>query len=83
MENGQKSGEGTYKWASGSSYTGSWSKDQMNGKGTYQYSEKETGYKVTGSFKDGKPNGECQYYTDSTKYYKTDWSDGKCVKIYE
>lgn len=81
--NGQKSGQGTYTWISGASYEGKWSEDQMNGSGTYFYPTNESGYKLAGSFEDGKPSGECQYYTDSSTYYQTDWSNGKCVKIYE
>lgn len=80
---GQKSGNGTYKWSSGASYEGSWSTDQMNGNGTYFYPENENGYKLTGVFENGKPNGECQYYVTTSTHYKTDWSKGKCVKIYE
>ena len=55
----------------------------MNGQGTYFYSDKETGYKLTGNFEKGVPNGECQYYMTETEKYKTDWNNGKCVKIYE
>ena len=55
----------------------------MNGDGTYFYPSDAKGYKLTGSFKNGKPNGECQYYTDSSTHYQTDWANGKCVKIYE
>lgn len=80
---GCKSGQGTYVWASGASYEGNWENDKMNGKGTYFYSEKETGYKLTGNFEKGAPNGKCWYYTNSSESYKTDWLNGKCVKMYE
>lgn len=80
---GQKSGQGTYNWTGGASYDGSWSGDQMNGTGTYFYSSEETGYKLAGKFESGKPSGQCEYYVSSTEYYKTDWSYGRCVKIYE
>lgn len=83
VSNGQKSGQGTYTWTSGASYMGKWSDDQMDGSGTYLYPSSENGYKLVGSFKSGKPSGECQYYTNSTTHYKTDWTNGKCVKIYE
>lgn len=83
VANGQKSGGGTYTWNDGASYEGAWENDQMSGDGVYYYSTDEDGYKLEGTFKEGKPSGECQYYTDSTTKYKTDWSDGKCVKIYE
>ena len=83
VSDGQKSGQGTYTWVSGASYEGKWDGDQMNGAGTYFYSSNEDGYKLVGSFENGKPNGECQYYTNTTTHYQTDWSKGKCVKIYE
>ena len=81
--NGQKSGQGTYTWTSGASYEGKWSDDQMNGSGSYFYPTDEDGYKLVGSFENGQPTGECQYYVNSTKHYKTDWVNGRCVKIYE
>jgi hypothetical protein len=83
VTDGQKSGQGTYKWTSGASYEGKWSEDQMNGSGTYFYPSSDDGYKLAGSFENGKPNGECQYYTNSSTHYQTDWTNGKCVKIYE
>ena len=55
----------------------------MSGQGTYFYSNKETGYKLTGTFEKGVPNGECRYYVTSSESYKTDWKNGKCVKVYE
>ena len=83
MVNGQKSGQGTYKWTSGASYEGEWSDDQMNGSGSYFYPTDEDGYKLVGSFENGQPTGECQYYVNPAKHYKTDWMNGRCVKIYE
>ena len=83
VSNGQRSGQGTYTWTSGASYDGNWSNDQMNGSGTYFYPSSEDGYKLAGSFENGKPNGECKYYADLLTYYQTDWVNGKCVKIYE
>ena len=80
---GVKSGQGVYKWKNGASYDGQWKKDEMNGTGIYMYSSKEKGYKLTGKFKNGQPTGSCQYYESTTKCYKTDWSNGRCVKIYE
>ena len=55
----------------------------MSGEGTYIYPSEKNGYKLVGTFANGKPNGSCQYYVDSTAYYQTDWSNGKCEKIYE
>lgn len=81
--NGRKSGQGTYTWISGASYDGDWAEDRMDGQGTYFYSSEENGYKLTGKFDSGKPDGECTYYVTSSEYYKTDWSNGGCVKVYE
>ena len=83
VENGVKTGQGNYKWASGASYDGTWSNDRMDGSGTYYYPDSDDGYMLVGTFTEGKPNGECKYYETSSTYYKTDWSNGKCVKIYE
>lgn len=80
---GRKNGSGQYTWASGASFDGSWKEDQMNGNGTYYYPKTETGYKLTGSFSNGKPEGSCHYYTSANKSYKTDWVNGVCIKIYE
>ena len=55
----------------------------MNGEGTYAYSDQENGLKLTGTFADGAPSGQCTYYVSATEYYVTDWSNGKCVKVYE
>ena len=83
VSNNQKSGQGTYEWTSGASYEGEWSEDKMSGTGSYYYSSTEGGYMLTGEFKNGYPDGECTYYVSSSEYYKTDWSNGKCVKVYE
>lgn len=83
VSEGKKSDQGTYTWVSGASYDGKWSDDQMNGAGTYLYPSSENGYKLSGTFENGKPSGECQYYVNSSTHYKTDWVKGKCVKIYE
>lgn len=83
VESGMKVGQGTYIWCSGASYEGNWADDQMHGQGTYFYPASESGYKLTGNFQKGVPNGECRYYTSAIKSYKTDWSNGWCVKIYE
>lgn len=81
--NGMKSGIGDYKWNDGASYSGSWSNDLMDGEGTYYYRSSDKGYALKGTFKNGKPNGSCYYYTSASKSYKTDWDNGRCIKIYE
>lgn len=83
VSDGQKHGQGRYTWKSGASYDGSWKEDKMSGMGTYMYPDSEKGYKLTGEFENGKPDGTCQYYVSLSEHYKTDWSNGKCVKIYE
>lgn len=83
VKNGMKSGNGVYTWSSGASYDGTWKKDRMEGTGTYFYGRKETGYKLSGSFKNGRPEGTCQYYESISEHYKTKWSNGSCVKVYE
>ena len=55
----------------------------MDGKGTYYYQKNENGVKLTGTFNKGEPEGKCSYYVSDSKYYETDWANGRCVKIYE
>lgn len=83
VDGGMKSGTGTYTWASGASYQGAWQDDKMNGPGTYTFPAGQVGNKIVGSFVDGYPDGQCQYYADAIKQYKTDWQGGRCVKVYE
>lgn len=83
VNNGSKNGLGVYTWKSGAAYDGNWSSDKMNGTGTYFYPSSANGYKLVGNFVKGFPNGECRYYVNATTSYKTDWINGKCVKIYE
>lgn len=80
--NGKKSGDGVYTWASGARYDGKWKNDMMNGKGTYYYPPNSKAIKVDGSFESNQPTGTCWVYTSSDSY-KTDWKNGRCVKIYE
>lgn len=77
----KRDGTGTYKWNDGASYSGIWKADQMNGKGVYYYADNEKGLKLSGTFKDGKPDGSCYYYTSSSNSYITTWSDGKCTAV--
>lgn len=80
---GVKTGSGLYTWVGGAKYDGHWSEDKMSGTGIYYYPTSANGYKLSGSFDAGKPNGTCQYYSSSSTSYKTDWVNGSCVKIYE
>ena len=81
--NGNRHGNGTYTWCNGATYTGYWQNDEMHGAGTYKYVSNSDGYKLDGSFENGVPNGECKYYTSSTKYYVTTWQNGSCIKVTE
>ena len=45
-------GQGTYTFASGTTYTGEFKDDKFNGQGTYTSAD---GTKRTGEWKDGKP----------------------------
>lgn len=83
-ENGKWSGKGKYTWKSGASYDGEWSDGTMNGSGTLYYAKSQNGYKLVGTFKDGKPTGVCTYYSNEnnlSESYKTTWENGKCVKV--
>ena len=83
-KNGKWSGKGKYTWKNGAYYDGDWSDGQMNGNGTLYYAESQNGYKLVGTFKDGKPSGVCTYYPDKntpSKTYNTTWENGKCVKV--
>ena len=55
----------------------------MNGKGTYYFPEDSDGYKLVGPFEDDAPDGDCDYYVNKDKKYKTTWSEGKCIKLTE
>ena len=81
--NGLRDGEGVYEWTDGASYSGDWSADQMNGDGVYYYPTNGTGYKLSGSFLKGKPDGTCTYYPTSSTSYETTWKNGKCTKVTE
>lgn len=80
---GNRSGQGKYKWKNGASYSGTWSNNLMDGSGTYFYPPNGGGYKLEGTFDSGKPVGQCIYYKTSTDFFKTDWENGRCVKVYE
>ena len=80
---GLRSGKGIYRWTDGAYYDGQWSEDKMSGEGTYYYPKDSDGYKLTGTFSDGKPNGECKYYVTSSRSYSTTWNNGKCIKVTE
>ena len=73
-----RDGEGTFTWTDGAMYKGNWKNDTMNGRGEYKYSSDTYPY-ISGSFKNGRPDGTVTYYKDSSKSFKTSWKDGVCV----
>lgn len=81
VKKGRKSGRGTYKWKNGADYDGEWKKDQMSGLGIYTYPSKSKGLSLRGKFKNGKPYGTCTYTTYSYDIYKTEWENGRCIKV--
>lgn len=70
-------------WSDGASYDGEWSDDVMNGRGEYCYAPGSAGSRLVGTFENGMPNGECTWYQNDAKSYKTIWENGKCVKVIE
>lgn len=80
---GKRSGSGIYTWKDGQKYDGNWSEDKMNGNGTYYYASGSNGYKLTGNYANGYPDGECYYYVSLSRSYLTLWSKGKCYKVME
>ena len=44
FEDGKMSGQGTYKWESGNTYTGQWVEDMMSGRGTFYWDKEGATY---------------------------------------
>lgn len=87
VQQGVRSGQGTFYWRSAdgaeiASYNGGWQDGQMNGSGTYYYT-KDTYPKLTGTFKQGVPDGEMRYVKSSSKTFKAIWKDGACTQVKE
>tara|TARA_B110000238_G_C16124552_1_gene438626 strand:- start:739 stop:1824 length:1086 start_codon:yes stop_codon:yes gene_type:complete len=70
-------GNGSFMWASGSSYSGNWIDGEMSGFGTYVWS---TGRKYVGEWLIGKMNGEGVLTEENGKVVKGDWLDGEFVE---
>ena len=79
----KRNGSGSYQWKSGQYYEGNWTDDSMNGYGTYYYKGQYNYPKISGSFKNGVPDGECTYYQDENTSYSTQWTNGQCTKVSE
>lgn len=82
VENGKRSGSGTFHWMSGgtvvASYNGNWEDDLMDGQGTYNYNSGDYPY-VEGTFQKGLLEGKATYYKEKGKSFKTLWKNGVCV----
>ena len=80
---GKRDGTGTYTWRTGEFYDGKWTDNNMNGYGTYYYKGKEKYPRLSGIFENGVPNGSFSYYIDANTHFKTEWENGKCIKVIE
>lgn len=82
VADGKRSGKGVFTWKQGGTtvakYDGQWSDDQMDGTGTYYYSDSDYP-KIEGTFKNGNLEGAATYYKNATKKFKTQWSNGSCT----
>ena len=66
---------GTYKWADGRTYKGTWQDDKMHGKlCTYVWPD---GKSYLGDFEKGLKNGYGEFTWASGKVYKGNWVNGK------
>lgn len=74
-----KNGKGIYKWKSGDKYNGNWANDQMDGTGTYTYSN---GIKVKGEFKANKFISGAYKIKNKNGRYTFTIEDGKATFIY-
>ena len=83
-----RSGSGKMTWYSSSTggvkavYDGNWSNDTMSGQGKYYFSASSYPY-LTGTFKDGKPDGTCVYYKAAGNTFDTIWKNGICTEVKE
>lgn len=82
VTDGKRSGEGVFTWmqegAVIAKYSGQWSNNQMDGKGTYYYNDSEYP-RIEGNFKNGKLDGAAVYYKNASQKYNTKWQDGSCI----
>lgn len=82
VKNGVRDGSGTFKWMSGTteiaSYVGEWKQGVMQGSGTYYYTAQEYPH-ISGTFENGKLNGDATYYKEAGKSFKTKWQNGACT----
>lgn len=81
IKSGVKDGKGTYTWASGAHYVGDWVNDKMSGNGKYYYGRDEKSLSLTGTFRNGHPDGTLVYVAENKLKYNTTWSNGSCTNI--
>lgn len=67
-------GEGTYRYADGSEYSGQWKNDNFHGKGRFAYSDSSV---YIGQWKNSKRDGEGTYTSPSGSIYKGQWKNDK------
>ncbi len=86
VDNGIRSGKGTFKWFSNGTmtayYEGDWINDIMDGQGIYHYTQNQYPY-LMGMFKQGKPEGNLTYYKEAENAFDTVWSNGAVTSIIE
>ena len=66
-------GQGTYTWADGKKYVGSWRDDKQSGQGTHTW---PSGQKYVGSWRDGDYQEGTMIYENGQKFVGS-WRDGK------
>lgn len=81
LDDGLKSGKGTYTWENGAHYVGEWKDDKMHGKGKYYYTSSEKKSYISGKFSNGTPKGDVKYVDDNGTAYTATWLNGECIRI--
>ena len=71
--NGQKTGQGTFKWPNGDVYVGSFKNDVMSGRGTYTW---PNGNVYTGDFENDVMSGRGTYTWSNENVYSGEFADG-------
>lgn len=84
VSNGLKEGKGIYIWKKAgkqaAKYEGMWKKNAMSGKGVYYYTGKEYPT-LSGTFKNGHPNGTCTYTKEAGSTFTAIFKNGTCTSI--
>lgn len=69
-----RNGEGIYRHADGSEYSGGFRNAKMHGQGTYIYAKR--GEKYVGEWQNGVVDGQGVYYYNSGNRYEGEWRNG-------